>query len=245
MNLWHLIFYKVPLVPKLCVNMKVFPCDLKCHIYHTFFRGESQRECDNWYTSWKEIRTIQRLPTSPLSSDPCLPPTLPTWEALKGHSFERVSSMLRPSGVCTWLNSSSDLCKPLRFWEAGAESPSFGSHPQQALSPFLSKLAQPIGSGLHFYMAGSSGQFHFCTGICTRSLQSQQYSHDTRVCFWNFLPCALAVCLFYIAAVVVVTTIAKSKLLPNRESMCLFLPFLSLHFVLVFADELKYSLCCK
>ena len=37
---------KVPLVPKLCVNSKCFPCDLKCHIYHTFFGG-GHRECDN------------------------------------------------------------------------------------------------------------------------------------------------------------------------------------------------------
>ena len=30
---------KVPLVPKLCVNSNCFPCDLKCHIYHTFSGG--------------------------------------------------------------------------------------------------------------------------------------------------------------------------------------------------------------
>lgn len=70
---------KVPLVPKLCVNSKCFPCDLKCHIYHTFFGGGHRENV----TIDLQAESEQRLPTSSSILRMHVPPALPTWKPSK------------------------------------------------------------------------------------------------------------------------------------------------------------------
>ena len=78
---------KVPLVPKLCVNSNCFPCDLKCHIYHTFSGGGHRENVTIDLQAGSGQSEAPHLLLYPQNACTTCPPHL---EALKGHSFERV-----------------------------------------------------------------------------------------------------------------------------------------------------------
>ena len=160
------------------------------HLSYIFWR-RSQRERDNWPASW--IWTIRGSPPPPLSSK-CMY-HLPTHlEALKGHSFERVMCWDHLECVHDWIQFI-PLYKPLGFWGQVQRAPHLAAtHNKHCEVPSLLNLPPTNREWLAFTWGVAVGNFALHPEV--PEFANQQYSHDTRVCFWNFLPCALAVCLF-------------------------------------------------
>ena len=99
---------KVPLVPKLCMDSNCFPCDLKCHIYHTLFGGGHR---ENMTADLQAESGQSEAPTSSSILRMHVPPALPTWKPSKDTALRELCVETVWSVYMTEF--SSDLCTNL------------------------------------------------------------------------------------------------------------------------------------